>query len=341
MSFIHTAGIRCTVSLPLNITREESDYGLKDMTLLIYDDIFLQHDTGYGHPENAKRIENTITHFRQSSLWKQLQVEKPRAASVEEIGLVHPQAYIETIKKISDTGGGYLDADTVVSAASYQAALYAAGAPLTAIDLIMKGEERNAFCLVRPPGHHATPERGMGFCLFNNVAIAAKYLQSHYRLKKVFVVDWDVHHGNGTQDTFYYDPTVFYCSLHRYPFYPGSGRKEETGLGKGKGFTVNVPLPADTMSKSYLEFFADIMDQNTAHFVPDFILVSAGFDTYKKDPIGGLNLEIEDFCTLTEIVVKSAERYCQGRVVSCLEGGYHVSALPLCIESHLKALLCG
>lgn len=329
------------MSLPLNITREESDYGLKGMTVLIYDDIFLQHDTGYGHPESAKRIENTITHLRQSTLWKQLRVVRPRAASVEEIGLVHPQAYIEMIKKISDTDGGSLDADTVVSAASYQAALHAAGAPLTAIDLIMKGEAENAFCLVRPPGHHATPARGMGFCLFNNVAIAAKYLQSQYRLEKVFVVDWDVHHGNGTQDAFYHDPTVFYCSLHRYPFYPGSGRKEETGQGKGKGFTVNVPLPADTLSKRYLELFADVLDQSTAHFVPDFILVSAGFDTYKKDPIGGLNLEIEDFCALTEMVVKSAEKHCHGRIVSCLEGGYHVSALPLCIETHLKTLLRG
>ncbi|OOP57539.1 MAG: hypothetical protein AYP45_02805 [Candidatus Brocadia carolinensis] len=309
------------------------------MTLLIYDDIFLQHDTGYGHPENASRLENTVAHLRQSNLWEQLRVEKPRAASGEEVGLVHPPAYIEAIKKIADTGGGWLDADTVVSAASYHAALYAAGAPLTAIDLVVKGEKENAFCLIRPPGHHAIPARGMGFCLFNNAAIAAKYLQVKYRLERVFIVDWDVHHGNGTQDTFYGDPTVLYFSMHRYPFYPGSGRKEETGQGKGKGFTINIPLSADTQSKKYIELFTDIVEQKTAQFLPEFIIISAGFDAYRKDPIGGLNLEIEDFGTLTEIVVKSADKHCQGKIVSCLEGGYHPSALPLCIETHLKALL--
>ncbi|KKO20168.1 MAG: histone deacetylase [Candidatus Brocadia sp.] len=309
------------------------------MTLLIYDDIFLRHDTGHGHPENARRLENTVSHLRQSNQWKQFRIEKPRAASIEEVELIHPQAYIETVKKFADTGGGWLDADTVVSAASYDAALHAAGAPLTAIDLIMTGEEENAFCLIRPPGHHATPSRGMGFCLFNNAAIAAQYLRSKYRLERVLVVDWDVHHGNGTQDAFYQDPAVFYCSLHRYPFYPGSGRKEETGQGKGKGYTLNIPLSADTQSKKYLELFANAMDTCTASFLPEFILISAGFDTYEKDPIGGLNLTTEDFGTLTEIVMKAADKYCHGRIVSCLEGGYHLSALPLCIESHLKALL--
>src|SRR3972149_5040037 len=173
------------------------------MTLLIYDDIFLKHDTGYGHPENAKRLENTVRYLKESRLWEQLRVERPRAASLEEIGLVHPQTYIETIKRIADTGGGWLDGDTVVSRASYDAAVHAAGAPLTAIDLIMKRGEKKGFFLGRPPGHHATPARGIGFCLFNNVAIAAKYLQSKYHLEKILIVDWDVHHGNGTQDTFY------------------------------------------------------------------------------------------------------------------------------------------
>ena len=171
------------------------------MTLLIYDDIFLQHDTGFGHPENARRLENTVRYLKENKLWEHLRIARPRAALVKEIGLIHPQTYIETIKQIADTGGGWLDGDTVVSIASYDAAVHAAGAPLTAIDLIMKGEEKNAFCLVRPPGHHATPSRGMGFCLFNNVAIAAKYLQSKYQLEKILIVDWDVHHGNGTQDS--------------------------------------------------------------------------------------------------------------------------------------------
>lgn len=309
------------------------------MTLLIYDDIFLQHDTGFGHPENAKRLEHTVKYLKQCKLWEHLRVEKPRAASLEEIGLVHPQAYIKTIKQIADAGGGWLDSDTVISPATYDAAVHAAGAPLTAIDLIMNGEEKNAFCLIRPPGHHATPTRGMGFCLFNNVAIAARYLQRKYRLEKILIVDWDVHHGNGTQDTFYSDPTVFYLSLHRYPFYPGSGRKEEDGEGAGKGFTMNIPLSADTISQKYIEVSMDCMGHRVHQFAPEFILVSAGFDPYNKDPIGGLNLEIEDFRTLTELVMKSAAVHGHGRIVSCLEGGYHLSGLPLCIEAHLKALL--
>jgi len=308
------------------------------MTLLIYDDIFLQHDTGFGHPENARRLGNTVRYLKESKLWERLRIARPRAASVKEIGLVHPQTYIETIKQIADTGGGWLDGDTVVSRASYDAAIHAAGALLTAIDLIMKGEEKNGFCLVRPPGHHATPARGMGFCLFNNVAIAAKYLQAKYRLEKILIVDWDVHHGNGTQDAFYNDPAVLYFSMHRYPFYPGSGRREEDGQGKGKGFNINVPLSFDTMPERYIELFTDVMEQRVNPFDPEFIIISAGFDIYKKDPIGGLNMETKDFGILTEIVRKSAERHCEGRIVSCLEGGYHLSDLPLCIEAHLKAL---
>ena len=309
------------------------------MTLLIYDDIFLKHDTGFGHPENALRLENTTRYLKENKLWEQLRIEKPRPASLEEIRLIHPLTYINAVKQIADTGGGWLDGDTVVSRSSYDAAIHAAGAPLTAIDLIMKGEEKNAFCLVRPPGHHATPARGMGFCLFNNAAIAAKYIQSKYRLEKILIIDWDVHHGNGTQDAFYSDPTVLYFSMHRFPFYPGSGRMEEDGQGKGKGFNINVPLSSDTISKKYIELFADVMEQRVTQFTPEFIIISAGFDTYKKDPVGGLNLEIKDFVILTEIVMKFAERHCNGWVVSCLEGGYNLSDLPLCIEAHLKALL--
>ncbi|MBI5308089.1 MAG: histone deacetylase [Planctomycetes bacterium] len=312
------------------------------MTLLIYDDVFLEHDTGYGHPENAKRLEGTIRHLKNGILWEPLKIEKPRPASLEEIARVHPQAYVNMIKQCADGGGDWLDSDTAVSTASYAAAIHAAGSPLTAIDLIMKGGDKNAFCLVRPPGHHATPARGMGFCLFNNVAIAAKYLRAQYQLKKVLIIDWDVHHGNGTQDAFYHDQTVLYFSVHRYPFYPGTGRKEEDGQDKGKGFNINVPLLADTLPGKYLEQLRYVMDHAVKQFSPEFIIISAGFDAYKNDPIGGLNLEIEDFRTLTEIVTASAENHCNGRIVSCLEGGYHLSHLPLCIEAHLKALTaCG
>lgn len=311
------------------------------MTILMYDNIFSEHDTGHGHPENAKRLENTLKHLKATGLWDQLRVEKPRAASLEEIGLIHTENYIQTIKHIANTGGGQLDSDTIISAASYDAAVHAVGSPLAAIDFIMKGEEKNAFCLIRPPGHHATPVRGMGFCLFNNVAVAAKYIQSRYKLERIFIVDWDVHHGNGTQDAFFNDPTILYFSMHRYPFYPGSGRKGESGRDKGEGFTINVPVPANIPSQKYIELFADVIKQNADQFIPEFIIISAGFDTYKKDPIGGLNLDREDFRRLTEIVIRTAQKYCNGRLVSCLEGGYNLSDLPLCIEAHLKALLQG
>ncbi|NUN23010.1 MAG: histone deacetylase [Candidatus Jettenia caeni] len=311
------------------------------MTILMYDNIFLKHDTGHGHPENAKRLENTVKHLKATGLWDQLRVEKSRAASLEEIGLIHTENYIQAIKHIANTGGGQLDSDTIISAASYDAAVHAVGAPLAAIDFIMKGEEKNAFCLIRPPGHHATPARGMGFCLFNNVAVAAKYIQSKYKLERIFIIDWDVHHGNGTQDAFFNDPTILYFSMHRYPFYPGSGRKEESGWDKGEGFTINVPVPANIPSQRYIELFTDVIKKNADQFIPEFIIISAGFDTYKKDPIGGLNLDREDFRILTEIVIRTAQKYCNGRLVSCLEGGYNLSDLPLCIEAHLKALLQG
>lgn len=311
------------------------------MTILIYDDIFLHHDTGYGHPENAKRLENTVKHLKTISLWEQLRVERPRTASLEEIGLIHSHTYIQYIKQIADTGGNWLDSDTVVSTKSYHAAIHAVGAALTATDLIMSGENTNAFCLVRPPGHHATPTRAMGFCLFNTVAIAAKYIRFKHHMEKVLIVDWDVHHGNGTQEAFYDDPTVMYLSMHRYPFYPGSGRKEENGRGKGRGCNINVPLSATVTAKEYIKLFTHAVEQNIHKFIPEFIIISAGFDTYKKDPIGGLNLDREDFGVLTDIVMKFAKIYCKGRILSCLEGGYHLSDLPLCIEAHLKALLKG
>jgi len=309
------------------------------MTLFIYDDMYLQHDTGQGHPENAKRLLNTREYLRTTKIMEQVLQESPRAASTEEINLVHPQSYVQSVKQIAEGGGGWLDDDTAVSGASYQAAIYAAGAVLKAADSIMEEKEKNAFCLIRPPGHHATPERGMGFCLFNNAAIAAKYLQTHYHLKKILIVDWDVHHGNGTQDTFYEDPTVMYFSMHRYPFYPGTGQREENGKGEGRGFNINIPLPANTDNKEYKKIFSEVIEEQAELFAPEFIIISAGFDAYKKDPIGGLNLEIEDFGILTEIVLKAAQNHCNGKLISCLEGGYNLQDLPLCISAHVKGLL--
>ncbi|MGR3310071.1 MAG: histone deacetylase family protein [Candidatus Brocadiales bacterium] len=309
------------------------------MTILIYDDIFLEHDTGYGHPESALRLKNTVAYLKASGMWKKLRSNKPRKASFDEICAVHDADYARSVEEIAQRGGDWLDADTCVSSKSWEAALYAAGAPLTAIDGIMEDGAANAFCLVRPPGHHATPARGMGFCLFNNAAIAAKYLQKRFNIERVLIVDWDVHHGNGTQDAFYEDPSVLYFSMHRYPFYPGTGGQEEAGSGKGKGFTKNIPLSDDTDREMYIKTFKDIMETRVRQFCPQFILISAGFDTYKHDPIGGLGLELEDFHELTKITMGIAKDCCNGRIVSCLEGGYHLTDLPKCIEQHLTALM--
>ncbi len=309
------------------------------MTALIYDDIYLKHDTGLNHPENATRIINTIEHLRSVNCWQELDIKKPRAATKSEVSAVHSTSQIEQVAEIARSGGGYLDPDTYVSPDSYEAALNAAGAPLTAIDLIMDKKADNAFCLVRPPGHHATPEKGMGFCLFNNVAIAAKYIQSRYNLDRIVIIDWDVHHGNGTQDAFYNDPSVMYFSMHRYPFYPGTGAEEETGKDSGSGFTINIPLFYNTESQEYLKFFEDILRKRIKPFKPQFILISSGFDAYRLDPISGLSLEASDYNKLTKLTQNIAKDCCDGRIVSCLEGGYHLLDLPKCIEEHLNGLM--
>ena len=310
------------------------------MTALIYDNIYLKHDTGDNHPENATRIINTTKHLRSTGIWQKLGVKEPRAATIEEVSTVHTISQIEQIFEIAGTGGGYLDPDTYVSSDSYEAALYAAGALLTAIDLVTDKKADNAFCLVRPPGHHATPIKGMGFCLFNNVAIAAKYIQSEYDLDRIVIIDWDVHHGNGTQDAFYGDPSVLYFSMHKYPFYPGTGAKEETGKGSGSGFTINVPLSYNTEPREYLTIFDDILKKRIKSFNPQFVLISSGFDAYRLDPISGLSLEVSDYNTLTKLTRIMANDCCEGRIVSCLEGGYHLLDLPKCIEEHLSGLMC-
>ena len=309
------------------------------MTVIIYDDIYLKHDTGPDHPENSARIINTIEHLRSANCWQKLDIKKPRAATEAEVSAIHSTSQIVQITEIASSGGGYLDPDTYVSSDSYEAALNAAGAPLTAIDLIMDKKVDNAFCLVRPPGHHATPERGMGFCLFNNVAIAAKYIQSRYSLDRIVIIDWDVHHGNGTQDAFYDDPSVMYFSMHRYPFYPGTGAEEETGKDSGSGFTINIPLSYNTEPQEYLKFFEDILEKRIKPFNPQFILISSGFDAYRLDPISGLSLEASDYNKLTKLTQNIAKDCCDGRIVSCLEGGYHLLDLPKCIEEHLNGLM--
>jgi acetoin utilization deacetylase AcuC-like enzyme len=257
---------------------------------------------------------------------------------MDEITLVHKPDHVRKVEAMAKDGGGHMDADTPVSRDSYEVALQAVGGALNAVDAVIGGEVANVLCLVRPPGHHATPTRAMGFCLFNNVAIAAKYAQRKHGVKRVLIVDWDVHHGNGTQDTFYSDGSVMYFSTHRYPFYPGTGRREENGEGAGKGCIVNVPLPFNTRAETLVQAFHEVIHNQATAFKPELIVVSAGFDAYRRDPIGGLGLEPEHFRTLTEIVMTLASGSAKGRIVSCLEGGYGLSALPLCVEQHLRPM---
>lgn len=308
------------------------------MAIILYDDIFLEHNTGFGHPENHQRLSNTLDYLKSTGLWNKIHVEKPIKCSEKEISSIHDQGYIEQIRHMAEKGGGMVDADTVISERSFEAALFASGATITAANRIMEKSCKSAFCLIRPPGHHAIPSRGMGFCLFNNAAVSARYLQSRHGIKRVLIIDWDVHHGNGTQDAFYDDPSVLYFSMHRFPFYPGTGSEDETGRGNGNGYTVNVPLNYSTKPDEYFSKFKEVIEGKAKGFEPQFIIISAGFDAYINDPIGGLGLEISDFTKLTDIVVKLAEECCEGRIISCLEGGYNLSDLPKCITAHLQSL---
>lgn len=304
---------------------------------IYYDPIFLEHDTG-NHPECAERLVRIRQSLREQPLSVTLQWETPPAAPEEDLVLVHSPAHHDRVRRFAEEGGGMLDPDTAVSPRSYETAVKAAGAATAAAASVWKGERRRALCLVRPPGHHATRARAMGFCLFNNVAVAAAALRKHHGVERILILDWDVHHGNGTQDIFYEDPEVYYCSIHRYPFYPGTGRAAETGAGAGKGKTLNLPLPADTTPEAYRESLQRALDGPLGDFAPQFVLISAGFDAYAGDPIAGLNLQSRDYGTLTRAVVDFAEGHCDGRVVSLLEGGYNLEGLPDCLAEHVTQL---
>jgi acetoin utilization deacetylase AcuC-like enzyme len=294
------------------------------MTLLVTDPLYLEHQAP-GHVECPARLEAILHHFQKCGLMKRLTPLAARDATLPELALVHHPAYVEVVREASGRGGGWFDADTYLNERSYAAALRAAGGVLAAVEAVRDGRDRTALCLVRPPGHHATPERGMGFCLFNNVAIAARFLK-----RRVLIVDWDVHHGNGTQDTFEEDPSVWYLSTHRWPFYPGTGHAKERGVGN----IINLPMDIDTPREAFLKAFGKAVRKAAKEFKPEYLLVSCGFDAYEDDPIGGLNLKPEDYRTMTDVVCGLGVP-----VVSALEGGYSLSGLGPCAEQHAEGLL--
>ncbi len=287
------------------------------------------HDTGWGHPEHQGRLRAIASAVKNDmvALHGRVVQAAPEAAREEDLTLVHTEALVARVRGAADDARRQgrpvaIDADTRVSAASWDAALGTVGAGLEAVHGVAGGRFRNAFVAARPPGHHATPSRAMGFCLFNNVALAAASLRARGEAGRILIVDWDVHHGNGTQDAFYDDPAVFFLSLHEYPHYPGAGAAHETGRGRGEGFTLNVPLRPATPRDHYLRAFERALGTAVARAAPDFILVSSGFDVLAGDPLGGQLLEPADLHETTRMVLEAADRCCRGRVVVFLEGGY-------------------
>jgi acetoin utilization deacetylase AcuC-like enzyme len=308
------------------------------MTLLYTDPIFLEHDTGW-HVESAERLRAIARHLEETSLAGRCPRPAFQPISQEELLRTHSREQVLLVERTARQGGGMLDPDTVVCPRSWDVALAAAGACCAAVDAVLAGEDKTAVCLVRPPGHHATPQRSMGFCLFNNVALAARRAREGHGLDRVLIVDWDVHHGNGTQDIFYADPTVFFYSIHRYPFYPGTGSREETGTGPGLGYTLNVPLPFGVSRKEYQDAFTAALATAADKSKPQLVLISAGFDAHAEDPIGSLGLHTEDFRELTRAVLDVARTHAGGRIVSCLEGGYNTRRLAESLAAHLQELL--
>ena len=310
------------------------------MTALLLDPIYQQHDPGPGHPESVKRLAAITQALTDAGLVGKTQVIAPRAATLDELALCHDRGYIATAQRDVESGRDDLSTgDTSICARSYEVAVQAVGGVLNAVDAVFAGKAQNAFCAVRPPGHHARPAQGMGFCLFNNIAIAARHAQQKHGARKVAIVDWDVHHGNGTQDIFYEDGSVLFCSTHQSPLYPFTGHANETGRGKGLGSTLNLPFPARTGMSTIGAAFTDRVLPALDKFKPDLILISAGFDSRIDDPLGQFRLTDDDFVALTKLLMESARTHCQSRLVSLLEGGYNIQGLSSSVTHHVQTLL--
>ncbi len=308
-------------------------------TALLYDPVFLHHHTGVHHPERSERL-SAAYHLLGAQTWfknlHHLNSEKAQLGRVKE---VHNPAYINRVAQACAQGLGHVDSpDVAISNASYNVALNAVGGVLCVADAVMAHQADNGFAMIRPPGHHAEVDAAMGFCLFNSIAIAARYLQKNYHLERVLILDWDVHHGNGTQHIFEQDPSVFYISLHQFPHYPGTGALSETGFGQGRGATLNCPMSPGSGDAQYMAAFKQIILPAAKNFAPDAVLISAGFDAHMADPLGSINLQTQSYVWMTQMMMELADQHCDGRLISVLEGGYDLNALAESVKEHIRIL---
>ena len=311
-------------------------------TAFFYHPDFLKHEHGPGHPECPGRLESILAYLEQLGLLKRTLQRCPEVAPRKILLNTHTAKYIDQIEQLSRQGHSVaLNPDTAVSPDTFNAACLAVGSVIQAAEMVINGQVDNAFCAVRPPGHHAESDQALGFCYFNSIAIAARHLQSSYNIKRIAIIDWDVHHGNGTQHTFESDPSILFCSVHQFGsgFYPGTGAAAEQGFGAGAGFTLNVPVLAGTTESTYCTIFLEKFKPALDRFQPEFILLSAGFDAHSDDPLGGVKLTENSYGLLSKIVLDIANEHCQGRLVSILEGGYNFNATARSTSTHIQTLL--
>jgi len=307
-------------------------------TGIAFDPVFLMHNQT-GHPENAKRLESIISRLKEKSLLDKVKQLKSRLAEIDEISICHTKEYVEYVKTFCEKGGGYFDPDTYSNIDSFMAAATAVGSSIDLTKAVIRGELRNGFALLRPPGHHALANRSMGFCLLGNIAIAAKISLHHPEIRKVSIVDFDVHHGNGTQGLIGDDPNILFISTHQYPFYPGTGSIRETGTGDAEGTVVNIPLQAGVGDEGFKIVYEKVVIRSLERFRPDLILVSAGYDAHWKDPLANLNLSLSGFNLISRELIKCAEEICSGKIVFFLEGGYNLEVLSNGVANSIRRLL--